>query len=772
MDFQWRFHRGDVPITTDWQGVRNYDYGPPAIDFNDLQWRLLDLPHDFVVEGQFDKSASKNNGFLPKDIAWYRKTFFIPESDLGRRIYVEFDGVFRDSTVYLNGFYVGGNLSGYTSFRFDITDFINYGGKNVLAVRLDSTGHEGWWYEGGGIYRHVWMVRTDPLHVAPWGVFVSSKVREMDAKNNATVHIQTKLLNRYTQGRKFILRSTVFDPSGKKVAEADDDMTLESWGDGTAKQNVEISKPVLWSVEKPNLYCLVTTIINEDKVLDEVETTFGIRSTHFDPQKGFFLNGKPLKIKGVCCHQDHAGLGVALPDRIHEFRIQKLKEMGCNAYRCSHNPPAPELLDACDRLGMLVMDETRIMSSSRECLSQLESIILRDRNHPSVIIWSLGNEEGAVQGNVLGQRITRTMKQLVEKLDPTRPVTAAMNGGYYEPGVATVVDVLGFNYHPGDYDKYHKYRPNQPLISTEGAATTCTRGIYQRDREKGYCWAYDIQEPELLTWALDAESTWKAVADRPFVCGTFIWTGIDYRGEPTPHSWPCINSHFGIMDTCGFPKDNYYYYKSWWSDQTVLHIFPHWNWPNRHGQIIDVWCHSNLEEVELLLNGRALGKKTMKPNSHLEWKVPYVPGVLEAKGYRQGKLVTTASVETTGQPAVITLRPDRKKVDADREDVAVVTVQIEDSKGRLVPTADNEVTFSVSGPGKILGVGNGNPSSHEPDKATDRRAFNGLCQVIVQSTDQPGTITLKATSPGLKTAVATIDAKHSKLRPYLPTPKD
>jgi beta-galactosidase len=772
MDFGWRFHRGDISLNKNWQGARSYGKGAAGLHFDDSKWQRVDLPHDFVVEGEFTKNASKNNGFLPKGVAWYRKSFMVPKEDQSKRMYIEFDGVFRDCTVYLNGFYVGSNLSGYTSFHFDITDFVNFGEKNVLAVRVDATNHEGWWYEGGGIYRHVWLLKTDSLHVAPWGIFVSSKVKGDSKQEMAHVDILTKVLNRYSNDVQFVLHSTVFDPSGHRVADTRKQMKIESWADDEISQTVEVSNPALWSVDNPNLYRANTTIIREDKVVDEVETTFGIRTFYFDSERGFFLNGESLKIKGACCHQDHAGVGVALPDRIHQFRIEKLKEMGCNAYRCAHNPPAPELLDICDRLGMLVVDETRIMSSSSECLNQLESLVLRDRNHPCIIMWSLGNEERSIQGNIGGERIIQTMKQLVLKLDQTRPFTAAMNGQFYGPGVARAVDILGFNYHPGDYDRYHEQYPNQPLISTECAATVCTRGIYGKNREKGYVWAYDIQEPELLTWASAAEEGWKAVATRPFIAGAFVWSGFDYRGEPTPYGWPCINSHFGIMDTCGFPKDNYFYYKSWWSDESVLHIFPHWNWPNRQGRPINVWCHSNLDEVELLLNGKALGKKSMQRNSHLEWKVPYTQGVLEAKGYQKGKVVATARVETTGEPVKINLLPDRTTIKADREDVSMVTVRVEDSEGRLVPTADNEISFKIKGPGRILGVGNGDPSSHEPDKATRRRVFNGLCQVIVQSVERAGAITLEATSPSLQKTKVVINTDQCQFRPSLKSMKD
>jgi beta-galactosidase len=453
---------------------------------------------------------------------------------------------------------------------------------------------------------------------------------------------------------------------------------------------------------------------------------------------------------------------VAIPDRLYEYRIRRLQEMGSNAYRCSHNPPAPELLDACDRLGMLVMDETRHLDSSPQGLFELESLLRRDRNHPCIILWSLGNEE-PIQKTDAGGRIAASLKRLVHRLDSTRLVTQAMNGGWGGLNSA-ILDVQGFNYSIQEYDAFHEKFPDKPFVVTESGSTVGTRGIYTADPQQGFVSAYDRN---FLQWPASAEDTWKAAADRPFVSGTFVWTGFDYRGEPTPYKWPCINSHFGIMDMCGFPKDNYFYYQSWWGEHTVLHILPHWNWPGLEGKTIDVWCFSNCDEVELFLNGASLGRKAMPANSHLEWPVAYAPGVLAARGFRNDQEAAYTERRTTGAPARLTLHPDRKTICADGEDVVVINVAIEDENGLVVPQAADLVHFSVEGSAKILGVGNGNPSSHEADKAAQRAAFGGLCQVIVQAGVQPGDLFLLAEAQGLQHARALIKAEESILRPKM-----
>ena len=450
------------------------------------------------------------------------------------------------------------------------------------------------------------------------------------------------------------------------------------------------------------------------KIVDQVETEFGIRTVAFDADKGFLLNGQPYVLKGTCNHQDHAGVGVALPDRLQYFRIAKLKEMGDNAYRCSHNPPTPELLEACDRLGMLVMDENRLLGSDAQNMERMERLIRRDRNHPSVAIWSIANEEFTVQYQPVGGRVGATMQRRVQQLDPTRPVTCAANMGDEYRGINPVIEVRGWNYHIGtnSMDTYHAAHPQQPNVGTEQASTVSTRGIYANDKARGYVSAYDDNKTE---WSNLAEEWWPFFAARPWLSGGFIWTGFDYRGEPTPYSWPCINSHFGVLDTCGFPKDNFYYYQAWWSDKTVLHLLPHWNWPGKEGQEIDVRCFSNCEEVELFLNGQSLGRQTMKKNSHLRWQVKYATGTLSARGFKGGKQVAEEKIETTGAATAVQLTPDRATIHADGEDVSVFTVSIRDAAGRVVPTAGNSVRFKLDGPGKIIGVGNGDPSCHEPD---------------------------------------------------------
>ena len=778
-DFGWRFSLGNANGPHEDFGYgENSEFAKSGFlfpasrsSFDDSQWRLINLPHDFAVELPIEENVRSllphgsrplGRAYPKTSIGWYRRTFDIPASDKGRRLSIEFDGVFRDCVVTLNGFYLGRNLSGYAPFSFDITDFANYGAANVLVVRVDATEYEGWFYEGAGIYRHVWLVKTDPVHVAQWGTFVTNEVRP-DA---ATVTISTEVQNESGAVKVSRVTSTIFDAAGKQAGTIHSaPSAVPAWGSRTFKHPIILEKPVLWSPDAPNMYLLVTEVESEDGAKqDRYETPFGIRTIRFDKDQGFFLNDYPVKVKGTCNHQDHAGVGSALPDRIQFFRIAKLKECGSNAYRTSHNPPTPELLDACDQLGMLVMDETRMMSSSPEGLSQLERMIRRDRNHPSVFLWSLGNEE-PMQSTDRGEWNTATMKRIAKSLDPTRPFTAAMNGGWGK-GVSNVIDIQGFNYfHHGEVDKFHSTFPATPCIGTEEASAFSTRGVYENDKARAWLSAYDVNKP---SYGSTAEEWWTYYAARPFIAGGFVWTGFDYRGEPAPYNWPSINSQFGFIDSCGFPKDTFYYYKAWWTDKPMLHVFPHWNWAGKEGQEISVWVHSNCEEVELLLNGKSIGKKPMPRLSHLEWKVKYEPGTLSAQGYNAGKPAAEDKVETTGAAAAIKLFPDRGKINADGEDVSLVTVAIVDAQGHVVPTASDEITFALDGPGQIIGVGNGDPSSHEPDKATQRKAFNALAMAIVQSNKTPGAIKLTATAAGLPPASVTIEAAPAPLRPSVP----
>ena len=720
--------------------------------FDDSAWAAVDLPHDWAIDLPFvNDRALDGHGYKPlgrtypeTSIGWYRRTFDIPAADTGRRISLTFDGGYRDAMVVLNGHYLGRNLSGYTPVRYDVTDFLNYGEKNVLLVRVDATENEGWFYEGAGIYRHVWVEKTSPFHIAPDGIFVTTDVH---GDGSATVKVQIDVTNEQDTPVTSKVTAKILTTTLSRA------VSVGAWGTRSITHTFTIAKPSLWSIETPHLYTARVTAGDSDAM----DVTFGIRTIRFDAATGFFLNGKPLKIKGMCNHQDHAGVGAALPDRLQYFRIARLKEMGTNAYRSSHNPPTPELLDACDRLGMLVLDETRMMDASDEALLQLERLIRRDRNHPSVFAWSIGNEEPE-QGTERGARIAATMKRLARKLDPTRLITEANNGSAgWGRGLSSIVDVFGFNYSLGQTDAFHEKFPRQPSMGTEVASTVSTRGIYENDSTKGYVSAYDRNFPP---WASTAETWWKHVDERPWLAGGFVWTGFDYRGEPTPYQWPCINSHFGILDMCGFPKDLFYYYKAWWTSQPVLHLFPHWNWAGKERQQVEVWCFTNCDTVELFVNGVTAGWQKVDKNSHVAWNVTYQPGAIEVVGMRDGHRMVSRT-ETTGPAAKIELTADRTALAADGEDVSVMSVAIQDSNGRRVPTAMNEVTFSVNGAAKIIGVGNGDPSSHEKDRSNVRSAFNGLCMALVQTTKQPGTVTIEASAPGLSSATITLTSSGS-----------
>ncbi len=753
------------------------DFSRPA--YNDKSWRVVHLPHDYVVEGTFDPNGDASHAALPTPRAWYRKTFTLPLADKNKAVWIDFDGVYRDSKVYLNGTLLGEHPGGYDGFRYDISRAAHFGGVNVLAVSVNPAHHEGWWYEGGGIYRHVWLNVAAPVHIAPWGTFVSATLPEPGADGvpaPATVTVKTAVdyPNEFYGNGAFQVVFRIFDPSGKLAGTASAPAHV-IYAERKPTQQITVPHPQLWSLDTPQLYHLHTEIQQNGQVVDMTDTPFGIRTTRFDAQKGFFLNGKPVKIKGTCNHQDFAGVGIGMPDSLLYWRIKRLKAMGSNAYRMSHNPPTAELLDACDKLGMLVMDENRHLGDTEEAksslttpysdLGELKSMVLRDRNHPSIIMWSLCNEEG-IQYSAQAAAIFTAMMKVVNANDGTRPITCAMNGGYDSAvGITSVEDLQGINYNPRDYDTFHAAHPNMPLYGSETSSEVGTRGIYDQaifrsggasyrgDEAKGYVSAYDNTP---VPWGQSVEDAWQAIADRPFVAGGYVWTGFDYKGEPTPFGWPDINSNFGAMDECGFPKDAYYYYQSVWDDQPMVHVFPHWNWARQEGKPVDVWAYSNAGRVELLLNGKSLGAKAMPRNGHVHWSVPYTPGTLEARAASRGQVTATDKVETTGPPAALKLTTDRTTLTADGEDVTMVEVDVVDAAGRVVPTASNLVTFSLLGGGRIAGVGNGDPVSHEPDQASRRSVFGGKCLVIVGAGDAPAGLALTARSPGLQSAALRI----------------
>jgi len=785
MDFGWKFHLGhpyDSEKDFGYQDDSSKTGVPMDPNFKADDWQMVDLPHDWATALEVDKDAEvahayKKIGFkYPENsVGWYRKTFEIPKSDSGKRLTIEFDGVFRNCEVWLNGYTLRRHLSGYTSFAIDITDYAKYGEKNVLVVRADATGHELWSYEGAGIYRHVWLLKTEPLHAAQWGTYIRADVKLKD-KPSAKLAIETAIANEGDGDKQCELQSVITDAEGKTIASVKSAKTIKSWGCEKITQEVALGNANLWSVKSPYLYKLLTVVKEQGKTTDTYETTFGIRTIRFDADKGFFLNGESVKLNGVCLHQDHGGVGVAIPDALHDFRISKMKELGANAFRCAHNPVSPEALDAADRLGMLVIDETRMPGSTKERLEQLSSMVRRDRNHPSVILWSLANEERELEKSETGARIIRSMKRQVRKLDPTRPVTLAMTSHYWDISqLPKEVDVQGFNYIKPAYDEFHKKFPDKPFILTESCCHSTARGIYESNEPAGRFTGYD-ENP--ACWGETAETMLKWCAERSWVAGTFVWTGFDYAGEPlvfaddcrhlsSEEVWPIVHTQWGIVDRCGLEKDPFYYFKSWWTDETVLHVFPHWNWAGKEGQEIRIWCYSNCEEVELAVNGKVVGRQKMERNSHLEWKVKYEPGYIEVKGYNGGRIAATDRQETTGEAKTIVLKPDRVKIKADNRDVAQVTVEVVDEKGRLVQTANNEVTFTICSNGKIIGVCNGDPACHLPESLTTYPVFSGQLMVYVQSSRQAGTITLKAESTGLEKAEAIIEAQQCEVEPFV-----
>ncbi|MVN23081.1 beta-galactosidase GalA [Mucilaginibacter arboris] len=727
MDFGWRFAFGHPfdPRKDFGNGTGYFSYlsktgygdGAAAPGFDDRTWRKVNLPHDWAVEQPVNQKASYSHGFkaigrnFPEtSVGWYRKTFRVPAGDLGRKISIAFDGVYRNAIVWVNGHYLGTNPSGYLGFEYDISSYLNYGGDNIIAVRADATMEEGWFYEGAGIYRHVWLNKTSPLHVASNGTFITTAVKS----NLAEVTVMATVVNDDAVAKTFTITQTVIDANGNRVASSSPkEIVLQPIKSKEISDVIAVQNPKLWSVETPYLYKVITEIKQDKNSIDTYTTTFGIRTIRFDANEGFFLNGKHVKIKGTNNHQDHAGVGVAMPDALQDFRIKTLKAMGANAYRCSHNPPTPELLDACDRLGMLVIDENRLMGTTSTHLNDVQRLIMRDRNHPSVISWSIGNEEWNVEGSITGARIAETMQRDVKSMDSTRFVTAAISGGWGN-GISTVIDVMGYNYIThGNTDDQHKKFPAQRGWGTEEGSTHASRGVYFTDRAKQQIAAYDKRPNQDF---VSIEEGWKHYAERPYLAGMFIWTGFDYRGEPTPFQWPSTGSYFGMLDQCGFPKDNVYYLRSWWTNQPTLHILPHWNWEGKNGQVIAVWAYSNCDEVELFLNKKSLGKQRMPLNGHLEWSVNYAPGELEAVGFKGGKKSITDKVKTTGEAVAVDLRSNQQSINADQEDIAMITVDVKDKNGLHVPTANDEIEFSIKGPGKIIGVGNGDPTSHEAEQ--------------------------------------------------------
>lgn len=779
LDEAWQFALGNAssPASDFGCGTEYFNYltkaasihneGPYALKFDASSWETVDLPHDWVVDLPYAAEASHSHGYktigykYPEtSVGWYRKTISIPASDFGKHLYLQFDGIFRDARIWVNGFFLGEEPSGYVTQVYDITDYLNYGGENLVVVRVDASLEEGWFYEGAGIYRHVWLNKTAPVHVAPFGTFVSSDLSA--SLDEAKVSVQTTVVNDGIKEGTYRLNHLLKTADGRVIASVgNEEQPLQAKAQSVSTIQFTVDTPELWDVDRPYLYQLVTEVYQGANLVDSYTTPFGIRQVDFDADKGFFLNGKSLKLKGLNMHQDHAGVGSAIPDALQVYRLKQLKALGCNAYRASHNPMTPEMLDACDREGILVIAENRLMGINPYQLGVLSRMIERDRNHPSIILWSVGNEEWGIEWNEKGERIAASMREYCHRLDSTRLMTVASSSG---PTVLVPADVAGYNYIlQNPVDEHRANYPKRCAVGTEETSGCGTRNIYFDEVEKGWMAALN-RKPNGSDSLLNCiERGWKFYDERPWLGGLFYWTGFDYRGEPNPLKFPATGSQFGILDYCGFPKDEAYYLKAWWTDEPVLHILPHWNLKGHEGDSIDVWVYSNCEEVELLVNGKNLGKQPMPRNGHLAWKTVYRPGKVKAVGYRAGHRCMVREIETTGEPYRVRVTVDRPEIQADKKDVAVVCVEILDKKNRVVPTACEPLDLKVSGPVRILGVGNGNPAFQEkerPEKADASsfklNTFNGLAQILLQSTGDTGEATLTVCSEILKEGKITL----------------
>ena len=781
LDEGWKFSLGNAadPAKDYGCGTEYFNYltkansihneGPYSVKFNDSTWQEVRIPHDWVTTLPYAQKASHSHGYktvgyqYPEtSVGWYRKVITIPESDLGKHIALQFDGIFRNARVWFNGFYMGTEPSGYATQVYDVTEYVNYGGENLVCVRADATLEEGWFYEGAGIYRDAWLIKSAAVSVAPFGTFVYADLKA--PYTSATIHVDTEVNNHSLEPQTCTVEHRLLDAQGNEVGRTNT-ASLDLKGKQTSgcKQTLTLDRPHLWSTSDPYLYQVETTVKVNGQVTDVYMTTIGIRDVEFDADRGFLLNGKEIELKGVNMHQDHAGVGAAIPEALMAWRIKQLKKLGCNAYRASHNPMTPAQLDICDREGILVIDENRLTGINTEHLRLLENMIKRDRNHPSIVLWSDGNEEWGMENTIQGTRIAAAMREYTRLLDPTRHSTLANAGG---SEMIKGLDVVGFNYiAQNDVDNRKKANPAWKIVGTEETTGCGTRGVYfDSPDQPGHMVSINRGTGPGVENVI--ERGWKFYDERPWAAGLFYWTGFDYRGEPNPLSYPAHDSEFGILDYCGFPKDEASYLKAWWTTEPVLHIFPHWNLQGHEGEEVEIWAYSNCDEVELTVNGKKLGRQAMPKNGHLKWEAVYQPGRIVATGYKNGKRILKQTIETTNPAAKIVLTADRGLITADGRDVAIVTVEIQDNKGRIVPDACPMLTCSLDGDGRILGVGNGDPSYLGPDHPNELDchtfqipAFNGLAQILIQSGHTPAALQLNCSSNGLKSGNLTITAE-------------
>ena len=785
--------RTKIDFDKDWKFKLDSTQQYHEQNINDANWRTLNLPHDWSIEGTFSKDnpATPGGGALPGGIGWYRKTFTIPSTEKNKIVLIDFDGVYRNSEVWINGHSLGVRPNGYISFQYDLTPYLNYGNQpNVIAVKVDNSKQpNSRWYSGSGIYRNVWLVTTNKIHVDHWGTFITTPTV---SDKETTVNVLTKVANVAGSAEPITITTTLYDASGKAVAQSS--ITLGAADkESKAQQTLKVSNPKLWSIDEPYLYKAVSQIKSGTQILDTYETPFGIRYFNFDINKGFSLNGKPVKILGVCDHHDLGALGSAINTRALQRQLEILKAMGCNGIRTSHNPPAPELLNLCDKMGFIVMDEAFDMWAKQKTRydyhlywkewhkKDLEDQIMRDRNHPSVFIWSIGNEIPEQwddpSKDTLARVIARELVNIVKALDTTRAITTANNEVSTRNNIiqSGAFDLIGYNYNHQIWDKFHERWPGKKMIVTESTSALETRGYYDlvpfdtirrwpkrwdlpfTNPNGGYTVsAYDnVSAP----WGSTHEESIKALLKSEHVSGMYIWTGFDYLGEPTPYSWPARSSYFGIVDLAGFPKDVYYLYQSIFTNKPVLHIYPHWNW--KQGDTVDVVSYYNkADEVELFLNGKLLGiRKKSGDDLHVMWRVKYEPGVIKAISRKDGKVVLTKEIKTAGKPAKIILTADRNNIKADGNDLSFITAKVVDAKGNVVPDADNLIEFTAKGEGEVIATDNGLQTSLEPFKSNKHKAFNGLCLAVVQSKEKAGTVVVTASAQGLQSTSVIIATK-------------
>lgn len=795
----------DLDFNKNWLFIKD-TLNAEKIDLDESQWRKLDLPHDWAIEGPFSNTNNARTGGLPvTGEAWYRKHFTIDKKHQNKVISIEFDGAMNNAKVWLNGDYIGERPYGYIGFEFNLSHYINFGKDNVIAVQLSPKDLSARWYPGAGIYRNVRLKINDGIHIPQWGTYVTTpKIN----KEKAKINIETKIINSYNTTSSVVLKTNIIAPNGNIVHQQEQDVTINKKTVSKVNVTAEIENPSLWDLKTPQLYTAESTLIVDGNITDVYETSFGIRTIKVDKETGFTLNGKHIKFQGVCMHHDQGPLGAAINFRAKQRQLEIMKSMGVNALRTSHNPPSPEILKVCDELGIVVIveafDEWKLgkvengyhLYFDKWHEKDLRDMIKRDRNHPSVIMWSIGNEI-LEQSKKEGWKITKELNDICHDEDPTRPTTIGFNyfPAPFKNKLANYVDVVGMNYWPEEYSNILRDNPDMIVYGSETSSLTSSRGVYHlpidyhQQHHTNHVSSYDVIVGPPWAYAPDVE--FDALAKEPRALGEFIWTGFDYLGEPTPYGgrdnstngywnddWPSRSSYFAPVDLCGFPKDRYYLYQSQWTTKPMVHVLPHWNWKGQEGENIPVIAYTNCDEVELFVNGKSFGKKIKgkdvteipseyhgfnkgmyKSKYRLSWNVPYQPGSLKVVAYKNGKKVASKEIKTAGQPAKIKLIADRSQIKANGVDLSYVTVRVEDKDGNLCPNANNTINFSVEEAGTLAAVGNGDQTSLASFQANQRKAFNGLCLAVLKSTQKSGEIILTATSKELESATITISTK-------------